>query len=150
MKISDVLKKENIIMNFEATSKDEALDKLARHILRDERNKNLICRLLNEREQSMSTGVSPGFAIPHCHTEMIDDFRVAIAISKKGINFDSIDGSPTYVFVVIISPKDKVSKYLSLLSHTSRIFKNDTLIEELKAAKDETEVFNIIKRYEEE
>ena len=95
MNISEVVKLECCEIDFKATSKEDALHKLAKLMKCSREFRNIeeeqIFTALNEREKMGSTGFSKGIAIPHCQLEGLNKFIIAIAVSKKGINFDSID-----------------------------------------------------------
>ncbi|MDR0321497.1 MAG: cation:proton antiporter [Treponema sp.] len=58
-----------------------------------------------EREKTISTGMAHGIAIPHAKTDGIADTTVAIGIKRSGINFESIDGQPSRIFILVVSPK---------------------------------------------
>ncbi|MBN2619259.1 MAG: cation:proton antiporter [Spirochaetales bacterium] len=97
-----------------------------------------------ERERLMSTGLQNGIAIPHCKTDSVDSIRTVIAIDSEGIDFESLDGLPTKIIVLIVSPKSNPGPHIEFLSAIGSILnKKETLakIVELKSA---TEVKDII------
>jgi PTS system nitrogen regulatory IIA component len=135
MNISEVVKLECCEIDFKATSKENALHKLAELMKCSREFRNIkeehIFAALNEREKMGSTGFSKGIAIPHCQLEGLNKFIIAIAVSKKGINFDSIDKKKSRIFVTIIGPVGKRSEHLKLLATVSHILKEPGVIENI-------------------
>ncbi len=75
---------------------------------------------------------------------------LGFGLSRKGIDFESIDGEPTHIFFVLITPEDSTGLHLKLLARISRILKNDHFKERLMNAADRDEIFDIIKQEDEE
>ncbi len=125
MEIYDVLKLECCIEDFSAENKDEALQKLARLMKRSEVFKNhsedQIHEALKNREEKGSTGFTSGIAIPHCQLKGLKEFAVGIAVSKKGIAFDSMDKKKSKIFVVIVGPDDHPDDHIKILAQVSRL-----------------------------
>ena len=75
---------------------------------------------LLEREAKMSTGMQLGVAIPHAKTSAIQELVTAVALSPEGIEFDSLDGQPSRIFVVTVSPPTDVATHIRFLADISR------------------------------
>ena len=86
---------------------------------------------LQQREQLGSTGFGKYIAIPHCQLKNLDNFLISIAISKKGIDFDSLDNKKTKIFVTIVGPEADRNGHLKLLATISQILKEPGIIENL-------------------
>ncbi|HOX87295.1 MAG TPA: cation:proton antiporter [bacterium] len=97
-----------------------------------------------EREKSMSTGMEFGIAIPHARTDCVSQIVCAIGIKHEGIDFDSIDGKPAQIFVLILTPKSKHSPFLQFLSQVSRTLSDAAKRGQLLEAKDAQEIFQIM------
>ncbi|MEA2077537.1 MAG: PTS sugar transporter subunit IIA [Candidatus Marinimicrobia bacterium] len=78
---------------------------------------------LKEREAVGSTGFGDGIAIPHCTLNNIDSFVIGTLISEKGIDFNSIDGKPVYLFMYIIAPSKKRNEHIRILSEISKVLR---------------------------
>ena len=76
---------------------------------------------LLERERAGSTGFEEGVAIPHARIRGFTEFKLAIAISKRGVDFDSVDGKKTRLFFVLVGPEEDPQEYLKLLAQISRV-----------------------------
>jgi PTS system nitrogen regulatory IIA component len=98
-----------------------------------------------ERERLGSTGIGGGIGIPHGKLKGIDALIVGFGLSRKGVNFESIDGRPTHIFFLLVTPENSIDIHLKLLSQISRILKNDLLKERLRNAESRDEVLDIIR-----
>ncbi len=78
---------------------------------------------LLEREEIMSTGVGFGLAIPHAKIKAVKELTFAIGISKQGIDFDSIDGKPVHLIILVAAGERQHKEYLKLLSNIMAILK---------------------------
>ena len=150
MNISDVLNPELILFPLEAASKDEAISQLIDilkqngHLSDIEAAKTAVFN----REKMMTTGVGQGIALPHGKFAEIDDVLISFGISKKGVNFDAIDGIPAHIFVLLLTPEKYPSKHLALLSKFSKMLNNTVCREELMAAESAESIIGILDKYD--
>lgn len=79
---------------------------------------------LDAREQLASTGVGSGVAIPHGRVAGLESLRAALAVHKKGVAFDAVDGEPVHVLVAILAPEGKPSQHLKTLAAASRVLRD--------------------------
>lgn len=91
-------------------------------------------RALVEREEAGSTGFEDGVAMPHARLPQVSQFVFGIAVSKRGIDYDSVDGKRTRLFFVLVGPDEDPQQYLQLLAQISRTGLSRRLHEELLAA----------------
>ena len=80
---------------------------------------------LSEREKLGTTGFGGGFALPHCKLKNLDEFVLGFAVSRKGVNFESLDGKRVNLFAVIVGPEDKPEGHVQLLARISRTLKDE-------------------------
>ena len=97
--------------------------------------RDAILAALIERETKMSTGMQSGVAIPHAKTPLVDHFISAVALSGRGVNFDSLDGQPTHIFVLTISPDTEIGGYIRFLADISRQLSSRAVREKLLEAR---------------
>ena len=83
-------------------------------------NRAAILTALLEREGKMSTGMQLGVAIPHAKTSAVKGLVTAVALSPEGVDFDSLDGQPSRIFVVTVSPPSDVGTHIRFLADISR------------------------------
>ena len=152
MKLTEILDDHVIKTNLEAEDKSEAIEELLDHLISEHevslRNRDFILEVVFKRESSISTGVGGGVAIPHGTIDCIDDIVGAMGISKQGIDFESFDGSPVYIVLLILVPKSKFSKYIKTLAHIARIFNQTDVCDKLRSAKSPREMFGILQKSE--
>ena len=151
MKILDVMSKEAIIDDLKSQNKKGILEELVVPLAgKTGLNADELVRVLMERERLGSTGIGGGIGIPHGKIKDLESLVLGFGLSRKGIDFESIDGEPTHIFFVLITPEDSTGLHLKLLARISRILKNDHFKERLMNAADQDEIFDIIKQEDEE
>jgi mannitol/fructose-specific phosphotransferase system IIA component (Ntr-type) len=99
---------------------------------------------LKEREEIMSTGIGFGIAIPHAKIPQISEMAFAIGISKAGIDFDSMDGIPVNLIILVIASDSQTKEYLGLLSEIMNLLRIDSVKDKIIAATTADEVLAII------
>ncbi|MBN1930139.1 MAG: PTS sugar transporter subunit IIA [Desulfobacterales bacterium] len=151
MKILDVLKKESILVDLKSNDKMGIIEELATPLARiaDVNHKELV-RVLMDREQLGSTGIGDGIGIPHGKLKNIESLALGFGLSRKGVDFESMDGRPVYIFFLLITPENSTGLHLKLLARISRILKNDGFRKKLLNATNSDEIFNIIQEEDEE
>jgi len=105
-----------------------------------------IVRAIMRREQLGSTGIGRNIAIPHAKHDGVEKLVGTIALSKKGVPFESIDGQQVFVLVLLISPKDRPGDHLRALENVVRSMRNDDLVRELRQAQTRDDVWNLLQR----
>ncbi len=151
MKILDVLKKEAIIVGLKSTDKSGVIEELVRPValIAGVDEKQLI-EVLIERERLGSTGIGGGIGIPHGKLKNLENLVLGFGLSRKGVDFESIDGRLTYIFFLLVTPEDSTGLHLKMLARISRILKDDPFRERLLKAEDRDEVYAIIEEHDEE
>jgi PTS system nitrogen regulatory IIA component len=151
MKICDVLSKEAILADLKSQNKKGILEELVAPVatIADVNPENLV-KVLMERERLGSTGIGGGIGIPHGKMKDIESLVLGFGLSRKGVDFESLDGKPTHIFFLLVTPENSTGLHLKLLARISRILKNDPFKNRLLNASDEDELFGIIKEEDEE
>jgi fructose-specific phosphotransferase system IIA component len=86
------------------------------------------------REQSMSTGMQHGVALPHAKTDVVKRMVVAVGLKKAGVDFQSIDGEPSHIFVMILSPADVAGPHIQFLAGVSALLDGEESRKKLLAS----------------
>jgi nitrogen PTS system EIIA component len=107
---------------------------------------SILKKALKEREDIMSTGIGLGMAIPHAKIKNVSKLSFAIGISKKGIEFDSIDDKPVHLIVLVAAGEDQHKDYLKLLSHIMAVLKDDKIRNKIINSTTNHEVFEAFKQ----
>lgn len=97
-----------------------------------------------KREAQSSTGMEEGIAIPHGKTKAVKIPTVAIGISKKGVDYESLDGEPSHLFFMIAAPENPNDSHIELLSKITTLLLEDDIREALLNAKSKEEVLDIL------
>ncbi len=152
MVLTDYLNKKTILFNPSVKDRWELIESMLDVAIKNKavnsEYRDTIKKTLFEREKSMSTGIGKGVAIPHCSCPYVDDVVMIMALSKKGINFESIDNMPVHIAILLIVPKDKISQHIKTLANIAKLMSDDSLREALSGAKDAQDILKILKEYE--
>ena len=87
-----------------------------------EKNRQHVWQSLLERENSVSTGVGRGVAVPHCSSEYVTEALGLMAVLEEELDFDSVDDQPVQIIVLLLFPKNRFDRHFSLLGTIARIF----------------------------
>jgi PTS system nitrogen regulatory IIA component len=151
MKILEVFPKEAILVDLKSRDKKGVLEELVTPVAQISGiNQEELVRVLMDRERLGSTGIGGGIGIPHGKLKGLQSLIVGFGLSRKGVNFESIDGRPTHIFFLLITPENSTGLHLKILARISRILKNEPFKERLLKATDQDEIINIIKEDDED
>ncbi len=150
MRLGEFVVREAIIPSLSATSK-EAVIRAMVESLRDAGQFHAadtedLIRAILKRELLGSTGIGRGVAIPHTKHPSVDRLIGTIGISRVGVPFESLDGEPVHVFVLLISPQDRPGDHLRALENVSRRLRDDGFIRSLREAKTREDVWALLER----
>ena len=141
----DALHEETIIADLDATEKKEVLEELTAPVAAISGvNQEEMVRILLERERLGSTGIGGGIAIPHGKMKSLTSLFVGFGRSRKGVDFEAIDGKPAHLFFLLMAPENSTGAHLQMLARISRVLKNDTFRERLMSASDRHQIYMVI------
>jgi PTS system nitrogen regulatory IIA component len=151
MKIVDLLNPAAIAADLKATAKNEVLAELTEAMIKVESHldRDEVIKVLQERERLGSTGIGEGVAIPHGKLKDIDKLLISFGRSRTGVDFDSIDGKPTYLFFLLVAPENSVGVHLKTLARISKLLKNPAVRLRLLEASGGDELYDVIAEEEE-
>ena len=148
MTFNKVFSPKSIILNLESEDKDELFEELVQAIY--EANPSLdreeAISSVKEREAKMTTGIMHSVGGPHGNCKSVDGCVGAIGISRKGIEYNSLDGQPVHFVFILICGQGQDELHLEVLKELAAVLQNDQFLEELKNLKDPQEVFNLLCR----
>lgn len=151
MKILDLLSKEAIIADLNATDKKGVIEELIAPISElTQTDKKELVRVIMNRERLGSTGIGEGVGIPHGKLKNLPSLVLGFGLSRKGVDFESIDGQPVYIFFLLLTPEDAAGLHLKLLARISRLLKNDLFRQQLRDAQTADDVYAVIKAGDED
>ena len=146
MKISDLLKKEIMIMELGADNKVDAIDEMIaklkeKNMINDE---EMFRSEIMSREELSSTGLGDGIAMPHAKTKAVNTPCVLFAKSSKGIDYESLDGQPAHLFFMIAAEDGANNTHIETLANLSKLLLEPDFIEKLKGASTPEEVLELV------
>ncbi|MFG6117474.1 fructose-specific PTS transporter subunit EIIC [Halobacillus sp. MO56] len=152
MKITDLLKKDTILLNLSARSKAEAIDELVGKLDQAGRlnDKQGFKDAILERESQSTTGIGEGIAIPHAKTSAVKEPAIAFGRSSEGLDYESLDGQPTNLFFMIAASEGANKTHLETLSRLSSFLMDKNFRDQLEQAKTEDEIIEAINAKEAE
>jgi PTS system fructose-specific IIC component/PTS system nitrogen regulatory IIA component len=150
MFLCDIYKPEFIKVGLEAEDKAEAFEELVDQFCQASKTnaRDEILEAVQEREAKMSTGIRQGIALPHGKTPAVDQINGVIGISKKGIDYDALDGKPVYLLFMILAPEKDTEKHLWTLKRLAELLDNPQFYTDLVAQNTPQEAYGILKKYE--
>lgn len=151
MKILDVLQKEAVLDDLKSQNKKGILEELVAPVTKISGiNPEALVKVLMERERLGSTGIGGGIGIPHGKLKDLDNLVLGFGLSRNGVDFESMDGRPTHIFFLLVTPENSTGLHLKVLARISRILKNDPFKQKLMNASTSEEIYSIIKEEDEE
>ncbi|HTU17244.1 MAG TPA: PTS sugar transporter subunit IIA [Gemmataceae bacterium] len=152
MRMSDFVVRDAVIPELPATNKEGVIRAMVESLRAagQFRGADLedIIRAILKREFLGSTGIGRGVAIPHTKHNSVERLIGTVAISNKGIAFDSLDGEPVHVFVLLISPQDRPGDHLRALENVSRSLRDDNFVRALRSSTTREEILALLDRAE--
>ena len=143
----DALSKNAIICDLQARDKDGVIRELV--------NSLAACGKVTDaehcfhdvmlRESAASTCLQNGIAMPHCRTNTAKKLSLAIGISHAGYDFKALDGKPSRIFILCISPEGDTGPHIECLAAIATLLSKDGMVEKILAAKNASEIYNIFK-----
>jgi len=136
MRLSELVNPNSISLELRGQSKREVLVELV-DLLENGHgfaSQGEILDRVMRREAMMSTGLFPGAAIPHGKARTVDRMAAACGVSPSGVMFESEDGKPTRLFVLLVSPEHATTAHVKLLANISRLLKEETVRNTLMSA----------------
>ena len=146
MDITELLTEDRIIHLRKEKTKADSLKALLKVLAKtDEVTKEKeLAKAISDRERILSTGIGQCMAIPHAKIPSVSRFIAAMGISKEGIPFDSLDGKPVNVIVMIAGPEGKNEEYLRILARFVAILKPEQTRQRILAAKGAAQILDIL------
>lgn len=146
MKIVDLIKRDMVVPALVATEKRDILEELAHYMAgRHPRiDRATLARVLIEREQLASTAIGEGVAIPHGKLASVGEIVACLGRTPSGVDFDSMDGQPTYLFFVLVAPESSTGAHLKALARISRVFKDPEFRRRLLDAPDAEAMYSVV------
>jgi fructose-specific phosphotransferase system IIA component len=153
MRISDFLSKKSVVTDLKSNKKEDILRELIDALVAvgeiEKRHRNKLIDSLMARETLGSTAIGQGVGIPHAKSDCVKKLIAAFGLSRKGVDFDSLDGEPVYIFFLLLAPADSAGPHLKALARVSRLLKDKYFRDSLRQCQDDKSVIRIITQEDE-
>ncbi len=150
MKICDYLKEDHIFLDLKPGGKAQVLKQLMASIEKKGliSKKKVILDELLQREKLGPTGIEKGIAVPHALIDEIEESFLALAVMKKGVDFEALDKKPAHIILLLLGNKNKPGFQLKILAHICRLIKETNFVERTRRAKTAAKIYSILKEEE--
>ena len=127
MNLRKLLSEDSILLELKSTAKEDIIREMIDFLVIRGRIKDREAALkaVLDREMKMSTGMQHGIAIPHGKSDSVDKLVTALALKKEGVDFESMDGKPSQIFIMTLSSISRTGPHIQFLSEISQVL-NDT------------------------
>ena len=150
MYLSELINEQAISLSLAARDKDSCIKELVRLLESAHRvnTKGEILSKVLQRESMTSTGIGNGVAIPHGKTRLLDHLVAACGVSPGGMDFDSMDGEPAYLFILLVSPESLRGPHVKALANISRLLKEESVRLGLRQSRTPQEFLSLLREAE--
>jgi len=147
MTLSNLLSEGQILPSLQATERWEAIAALVDMLVETGKiaagDREIVLESIRQREQTMSTGIGLGIAIPHASTDRVTEVVAAFGRSQAGIDFDSLDGNPVHFIVLFVVPKDQFQTHLRTLSAIAKFLNDPAVRKNLTEAQTTADIYAV-------
>ena len=146
MQLDQIFKIGFINENMLAKTKAEALAELVNTLIKGglKLDPLKVIEVLQQREKLGSTGIGDGLAIPHGKISSLNEIVVAFGRSKKGVDFDSLDGKTVHIFFLLPAPENSVGQHLKALAKISKMLKTANFRQKLIETDSKSDLYKLI------
>jgi mannitol/fructose-specific phosphotransferase system IIA component (Ntr-type) len=138
-----------VLTDLQATDRWGAIDELISVLVSTARvspdNAAAVTAAVREREATMSTGIGHGIGIPHAPTDHVARVEAALGITRRGADFEALDGAPVHIVLLFVVPKNQFQQHLDTLANIARVLSNPQTREQLRDASAPARVLDIIR-----
>jgi fructose-specific phosphotransferase system IIA component len=148
MKLLDFVVREAIVVDLQATGKEEAIREMVGSLHRAGRladgDTESVIRAILSREELGSTGIGQGVAVPHTRHPTLQRLIGTVALSRRGVDFAALDGEPVDIFFLLVSPQNQPGDHLRALENISRHLKDERFVNYLRQAQTRENVIEVL------
>lgn len=151
MLLQDIFPASQIKTDLEAEDKDEVFEELVDLLVSTHKiclSREEILGAIREREGKMSTGIKNGIALPHGRTTAVDQVCGVMGMSRRGIDYEALDGEPVHLVVLIVSSPEDTERHLMTLRKIALLLENRKFFLEMMQAEDPEKAFQVLSHYE--
>jgi PTS system nitrogen regulatory IIA component len=146
MNLKKVLSLDTVWVDLKADTKNGIIEEMVDRLVVAGKitERDAVLQAIFEREEKMSTGMQNGVAIPHGKTAAVKSMVAAVGLQKGGVDFDSMDGAPSTIFIMTVSPIDRTGPHMQFLAEVSRLISQPAEREKLLASKTHADILQLL------
>ncbi len=148
MKLTDFVIREAIIPSLQATTKEEVIREIVASLKAtgsiQPADEEAVVSAIMKREELGSTGIGNGVAVPHTKHASVEKLSAAVAISRGGVDFASLDGEDVFILFLLVSPPDRPGDHLRGLENISRHLRSQDFCNFLKQSSTEADIWDLL------
>lgn len=146
MKLKKTLSLDTVWVDLKADTKQGIIEEMIDRLVAAGKIKDraAVLQAVLEREEKMSTGMQNGVAIPHGKTDSVKTLVSAVGLNKAGVDFDSMDGAPSTIFIMTLSPLKRTGPHIQFLAEVSRLLSQSAEREKLLACQTHYEIHELL------
>jgi mannitol/fructose-specific phosphotransferase system IIA component (Ntr-type) len=137
-----------VIPNLQATDRWEAIHELIERLVESRQirthDRDAVFDAIRRRENTRSTGIGSGIAIPHARTPLVTEVAWSFGRSRSGIPFDAFDNQLVRHVFLFLVPEAQFERHLQTLARIAKVFRGDQVLEDLSAAPDAPAILKIL------
>jgi len=133
MNLRKAIPRESISLSLKARDKQGIIEELLDLMVVSGRipDRKAALKAILERERKMSTGMHHGLAIPHGKTDTVDSLVASLGVLPEGVEFESMDGEPSRIFILTVSPANRAGPHIQFLAEVSRLMNRSEIRESM-------------------
>jgi mannitol/fructose-specific phosphotransferase system IIA component (Ntr-type) len=146
MRLRDLLDEASVKIGLESVDKEECFEELVDVLVRAGRvaDRGAALRAIQDREALATTGIGEGVAVPHGKHESIPKLTAAFGTSPDGIEFDSVDGEPVHLVVLLLAGVDNPGPHVQALAEVSRLVRTPGFFRKVSEANTPDELLDLL------
>jgi PTS system nitrogen regulatory IIA component len=146
MNLKKVLSLDTVWVDLKADTKNGIIEEMVDRLVVAGKitERDAVLKAIFEREEKMSTGMQNGVAIPHGKTAAVKSMVAAVGLQKEGVEFDSMDGAPSTIFIMTVSPIERTGPHMQFLAEVSRLISQPAEREKLLASKTHADIYQLL------
>jgi nitrogen PTS system EIIA component len=148
--LSKLITPVNIKSSLESTEKEEAFEELLEVIVASQPGikRQEALEALNAREDKMSTGIIPGIAVPHAVCSSVHGVAAAVGLSKDGIEYASLDGSPVHFIIMLLFAQGDTESHLQTMKDVAAVLQHPDFLKVITKKKTSQEIYDAVCNFE--
>lgn len=154
MRLHELLTPETILVDWQPPTKWKAIEELTACLAETYRftpaEAATVTEAVLDREHKMSTGMEHGIALPHATCDVVPSMTAALGVSPNGIEFESLDGNPTHIVVLLVYPNRELQDHIRMLAVIARLLSQTHVRQKLAESETAAEVLQILRQGEQQ